>query len=70
VKKLLYWYVLIENYDNGDVNAAIIKNKLADKKPDDFHKKEYKREITGKGYDSKLAADDRVRQELYKRKVA
>jgi hypothetical protein len=32
-----YWYVLIENYDNGDVNAAIIKSKLLDKKPDDFH---------------------------------
>jgi hypothetical protein len=65
-----YFYVLIENYDNGDVNAAIIKSKLSDKKPNDFHKKEYKREITGKWYDSKLAADERVRQELDKRKAA
>jgi hypothetical protein len=65
-----YFYVLIETYDTGEVLAAVIKSKLSDKKPDDFHKKEYKREITGKWYDSKFAADERVRQELDKRKAA
>jgi hypothetical protein len=65
-----YWYVLIEKYDTGEVLAAVIKSKMAVKKPKDFHKKEYKREIKGVWCESKAIADELVRQELSKRKAA
>jgi hypothetical protein len=51
-----FWYVLIELYETGAVKAAVIKNKLSDKRPPEFYRQEPGREIFGEWFDDEAEA--------------
>ena len=51
-----YWFVQVEVYASGTVKAAVLRDKLADKRPPEFYKQEPQREIFGEWVDSEMEA--------------
>jgi hypothetical protein len=51
-----FWFVLVEMYSSGGVSAAVLKNKLAARRPPEFYKREPGRELFGEWFDSEKEA--------------
>jgi hypothetical protein len=51
-----YWYVHIEVYGSGMAKAAVIRSRLAERRPPEFYRQEFGREMLGEWFDSEAEA--------------